>query len=220
MPDTHSKAMNERRRVLGMPESIDADLILVKKAQGGDSRAFDLLVLKYQHKVAAVVAKLVYEPDAVEDVVQEAFIKAYRALPGFRGDAQFFTWLYRIATNTAKNHLESMGRKPSYRGQDVEEVSQIDTPDALRDQDSPDGLLARKQLEVQLQKALSALPEDLRVALTLREFEGMSYQDISQIMDTPIGTVRSRIFRAREAIETELHAVVSGLSRQHHLQAN
>ncbi|MEJ2045072.1 MAG: RNA polymerase sigma factor RpoE [Reinekea sp.] len=197
-----------------MSETVDADLILVRKAQKGDPRAFDLLVLKYQHKVASVVSKLVSEHDAVEDIVQESFIKAYRAISGFRGDAQFFTWIYRIATNTAKNHLESMGRKPSYRGQNLDDVTQIDMTEKLHDQDSPDGLLARSQLEQHLQKVLAALPEDLRVALTLREFEGMSYQDISEIMSTPIGTVRSRIFRAREAVEQELHAVVSGLGRR------
>ncbi len=196
-----------------MSETADVDLILVKRAQNGDSRAFDLLVLKYQHKVASVVSRLVSERDAIEDVVQEAFIKAYRALPGFRGDSAFFTWIYRIATNTAKNHLESMSRRPSYRGLDIDEVSLIDTPERLRDQDTPDGLLARSQLEARLQQALSALPEDLKVALTLREFEGMSYQEISEIMDSPIGTVRSRIFRARESIEKELHAVMSGLGR-------
>lgn len=201
-----------------MSDSIDADLILIQKAQKGDSRAFDLLVLKYQHKVASVVSRLVSEPDAIEDVVQEAFIKAYRALPGFRGDSQFFTWIYRIATNTAKNHLESMGRRPSYRGQDIDEVAQIDMPEKLRDQDTPDGLLARRQLEEHLQSALSALPEDLKVALTLREFEGMSYQEISEIMDTPIGTVRSRIFRARESIENELHDVMSGLGRHQQVE--
>lgn len=201
-----------------MSESVDADLILIQKAQKGDSRAFDLLVLKYQHKVASVVSRLVSEPDAIEDVVQEAFIKAYRALPGFRGDSQFFTWIYRIATNTAKNHLESLGRRPSYRGQDIDDVAQIDMPEKLREQDTPDGLLARKQLEDHLQKALTALPEDLKVALTLREFEGMSYQEISEIMDTPIGTVRSRIFRARESIENELHDVMSGLGRHQQVE--
>lgn len=202
-----------------MSEQTDADLLLVRKAQSGDSRAFDLLVLKYQHKVASVVSRLVSEPDAIEDVVQEAFIKAYRALPGFRGDSQFFTWVYRIATNTAKNHLESMGRRPSYRAKDIDDVAQIDMPERLREMDTPDGVLARNQLETHLQKSLAALPEDLRVALTLREFEGMSYQEISEIMETPIGTVRSRIFRARESIENELHDVMSGLGRHHQVEA-
>jgi RNA polymerase sigma-70 factor (ECF subfamily) len=201
-----------------MSETVDTDLLLVQKAQKGDSRAFDLLVLKYQHKVASVVSRLVSEHDAIEDIVQEAFIKAYRALPGFRGDSAFFTWIYRIATNTAKNHLESMGRRPSYRGQDIDDLGQIEMPEKLREQDTPDGLLARSQLERQLQKALAALPEDLKTALTLREFEGMSYQDISEIMETPIGTVRSRIFRARESIENELHQVMSGLGRHDQLE--
>ena len=201
-----------------MAEQLDADLLLVQRAQKGDQRAFDLLVLKYQHKVASVVSRLISERDLIEDVVQEAFLKAYRALPGFRGDSQFFTWIYRIATNTAKNHIETLGRRPSYRGQDIDDVMMTDTPDGLRDLDTPDGLLARKQLEEKLQSALSALPEDLKIALTLREFEGMSYQEISEIMDTPIGTVRSRIFRARESIENELHAVMSGLGRHSNVE--
>ncbi|MDX1341555.1 MAG: RNA polymerase sigma factor RpoE [Reinekea sp.] len=202
-----------------MSDTVDVDLLLVQKAQKGDSRAFDLLVLKYQHKVASVVSRLVFEQDAIEDIVQESFIKAYRALHNFRGDSAFFTWIYRIATNTAKNHLEGMRRKPSYRGQDIDDVGQFDMPDKLREQDTPDGLLARAQLEDHLQQALRTLPEDLRVALTLREFDGMSYQDISEIMDTPIGTVRSRIFRAREAIENELHQVMSGLGRHDQLES-
>lgn len=202
-----------------MTEQKDVDLLLVKRAQGGDSRAFDLLVLKYQHKVASVVSRYVSEHDAIEDIVQEAFIKAYRALPGFRGDSAFYTWIYRIASNVAKNHLESMGRRPSYRAQDIEQVMLVDTPDRLRDVDTPDNILARNQLNHQLKLALSALPEDLKVALTLREFEGMSYQEISEIMDTPIGTVRSRIFRARESIEHELHAVMSGMGRLNQLQS-
>ena len=203
-----------------MSETVNADLILVRKAQKGDTRAYDLLVLKYQHKVAGVVAKLIYESDAIDDVVQETFIKAYRALSGFREEAQFFTWLYRIATNTAKNHIDAMRRKPSYRGQEIDELAVAESTDRLLDHDSPDGLLARRQLEQHLQQALSELPEDLRVALTLREFDGLSYQDISEIMNTPIGTVRSRIFRAREAIEEQLHAVVSGLGRRTQAQVN
>jgi RNA polymerase sigma-70 factor (ECF subfamily) len=198
---------------LGMAEATDVDLILVRKAQKGDKRAFDLLVLKYQHKLASVVFKLVSERDIVEDIVQDSFVKAYRALSGFRGDSAFFTWLYRIATNTAKNHLESAGRKPSYRAQDLDDLVIVDTPESLRDYDTPDDLLAKQQLELKLQQSLAALPEDLRTALTLREFEGKSYQDISEIMNTPIGTVRSRIFRAREHIEQKLHSVIAGRSR-------
>lgn len=193
-----------------MTEANKADQLLVQRAQKGDSRAFDLLVIKYQHRLAAVVVRWVSEPDIVEDIVQESFIKAYRALAGFRGDSAFFTWLYRIATNTAKNHLESMGRKPSYRARDVDELVQVETPDALHEADTPDALLARSQLEDKLQATLAELPEDMRVALTLREFEGMSYQDIAEVMSTPIGTVRSRIFRARETIEHELQQVMSG----------
>lgn len=197
-----------------MAESQDVDLLLVQRAQKGDRRAFDLLVLKYQHKVASVVSRYVSAQDGVEDVVQESFLKAYRALPNFRGDSAFFTWIYRIAINTAKNQLEILGRRPSYRAQDIDEVTAIDTPEQLRDLDTPDGLLARKELELHLEKALASLPEDLKTAVTLREFEGMSYQEISEVMETPIGTVRSRIFRAREFIEQELHTVMSGLGRK------
>ncbi|MFQ3231631.1 MAG: RNA polymerase sigma-70 factor (ECF subfamily) [Reinekea sp.] len=196
-----------------MADAADVDLLLVRKAQKGDKRAFDLLVLKYQHRLASVVAKLISERDIVEDIVQDSFVKAYRAITGFRGDSAFFTWLHRIATNTAKNHLESAGRKPSYRAQDLDALVTIDTPESLRDYDTPDGLMAKQQLEDKLQQSLAALPEDLRIALTLREFEGKSYQDISKIMDTPIGTVRSRIFRAREFIEQQLHSVIAGRNR-------
>lgn len=200
-----------------MSETQNADMLLVSRAQKGDSRAFDLLVLKYQHKVASVVAQYIKERDLIEDVVQEAFVKAYRALANFRGDSAFFTWLYRIATNTAKNHLETLRRRPSYRGQDIDDIELSETPDALREQNTPDGLMAKNQLQTHLNGALEKLPEDLRVALTLREFEGMSYQDISQIMETPIGTVRSRIFRARESLEQELQWVMSGENRQSHV---
>ncbi|MFQ3282049.1 RNA polymerase sigma factor RpoE [Reinekea sp.] len=196
-----------------MADAADVDLLLVRKAQKGDKRAFDLLVLKYQHRLASVVAKLISERDIVEDIVKDSFVKAYRAITGFRGDSAFFTWLHRIATNTAKNHLESAGRKPSYRAQDLDALVTIDTPESLRDYDTPDGLMAKQQLEDKLQQSLAALPEDLRIALTLREFEGKSYQDISKIMDTPIGTVRSRIFRAREFIEQQLHSVIAGRNR-------
>lgn len=201
-----------------MEQTVNADVLLVQRAQKGDSRAFDLLVLKYQHKVASVVAKYVSEQDIIEDLVQDSFIKAYRAISGFRGDAGFFTWMYRIATNTAKNHLESMGRRPSYRGKDIDELVKIDTPELLRDYDTPDNLLAKNQLDTHLKETIARLPEDLRVALTLREFEGMSYQEISEIMDTPIGTVRSRIFRAREHVESELAHLLSGSERSESVQ--
>lgn len=198
-----------------MAEATDVDLILVKKAQAGDKRAFDLLVLKYQHKLATVVIQLVSERDIVEDIVQESFVKAYRALSGFRGDSAFFTWLHRIATNTAKNHLESAARKPSYRAQDLDAMMVIETPEPLKSEESPDNLLARGQLESELNQLLNTLPEELRVAITLREFEGKSYEDISHIMGTPIGTVRSRIFRAREFIETNMQSVMAGRNRLH-----
>lgn len=191
----------------------DADQLLVDKAQKGEKRAFDLLVLKYQHRVATVVTRYLRDTDAVPDIVQEAFIKAYRALPAFRGDSAFYTWLYRIAINCANNHLDAAGRRPSGNSIDLEDMA-FTTPQALTDIASPDRLLAREQLERGLKQSLDRLPEDLRVAVTLREFEGLSYEDIAHIMDTPIGTVRSRIFRARDAIEKDLNSLMTAPSRQ------
>lgn len=188
-----------------MAERQDADQILVDKAQKGDKRAFDLLVLKYQHRVATVITRYLRDQDSVADIVQEAFIKAYRALPNFRGDSAFYSWLYRIAINCANSHLDASRRRPSQDGVDIDGLI---SADELLDLATPDRLLAREQMEQRLQRTLNALPEDLRVAVTLREFEGLSYEDIARIMDSPVGTVRSRIFRAREAIEVALEVPV------------
>ena len=191
----------------------DADQRLVDKAQKGEKRAFDLLVLKYQHRVATVVTRYLRDSDAVPDIVQEAFIKAYRALPAFRGDSAFYTWLYRIAINCANNHLDATGRRPSGNSVELDETS-LTTPRALTDIATPDRILERERLERGLKQSLDRLPQDLRVAVTLREFEGLSYEDIAHIMDTPIGTVRSRIFRARDAIEKDLNSLMTAPARQ------
>lgn len=194
----------------------DADQLLVEKALKGEKRAFDLLVLKYQHRVATVVARYLRENDAVQDIVQEAFIKAYRALPAFRGDSAFYTWIYRIAINCANSYLEARGRRPTSLGVDIDDVKRV-PPRALIDVASPEQLLVRDQMERQLKRSLDRLPEDLRVAVSLREFEGLSYDEIAHIMDTPIGTVRSRIFRARDAMEKDLNeqATPAGLPKAH-----
>lgn len=181
-----------------------SDQVLVKRVQAGDKQAFDLLVKQYQHKIIGLIGRYVYDPHEAMDVAQEAFIKAYRALPGFRGDSAFYTWLYRIAINTAKNHLVSRSRRPPDVDVDVDDAHYIDTGSELRDLESPESALYRDELERVVKTTLDRLPEDLRVALTLREFEGMSYDDIANVMECPVGTVRSRIFRAREVIDKEI----------------
>ena len=186
------------------------DQQLVEKVQAGDKRAFDLLVLKYQAKILALVSRYVQDSHEVQDVTQEAFIKAYRALPRFRGDAAFYTWLYRIAINTAKNHLVSRGRRPPGSDVDVEDAEYYEAGGALRDQENPENQLFRAELEKVVNTAIKELPDDLRAAVTLREFDGLSYEDIADIMDCPVGTVRSRIFRAREAIDTRVQAQLDG----------
>lgn len=177
------------------------DYQLVLRVQKGDKRAFDLLVLKYQYKLQAIVGRFIRDTDEVADVTQEAFIKAYRALAKFRGDSQFYTWLYRIAINTAKNHLVSKSRRPANTDIDVEDAEQFANNEKLIDDATPENSIMTDELAAIIKSALSALPEDLRTALTLREFEGMSYEDIAAIMDCPVGTVRSRIFRAREFLD-------------------
>ncbi len=177
------------------------DQQLVARVQKGDSRAFDLLVLKYQHKIFGLISRYVRDADEVQDVAQEAFIKAYKALPNFRGDSAFYTWLYRIAINTAKNHLVSRSRRPPGSDVELEDAEYLEGGDGLREIENPENALFGAELKAVVEGAISALPEDLRTAITLREFEGMSYEDIADIMDCPIGTVRSRIFRAREAID-------------------
>ena len=186
------------------------DRQLVEKVQAGDKRAFDLLVLKYQAKIQALVARYVQDSHEVQDVTQEAFIKAYRALPRFRGDAAFYTWLYRIAINTAKNHLVSRGRRPPGNDVEIEDAEYYETGGALRDQENPENQLFRAELEKVVNTAIKELPDDLRAAVTLREFDGLSYEDIADIMDCPVGTVRSRIFRAREAIDIRIQAQLDG----------
>ena len=180
---------------------------LVLRVQKGDKRAFDLLVLKYQYTLQAIVGRFIRDTDEVADVTQEAFIKAYKALPKFRGDSQFFTWLYRIAINTAKNYLVSKSRRPANTDIDVEDAQQFSNNDKLIDEATPENTIMTEELATIIKNGLSALPEDLRTALTLREFEGMSYEDIAAVMDCPVGTVRSRIFRAREFLDERVLAV-------------
>jgi RNA polymerase sigma-70 factor (ECF subfamily) len=190
----------------------NVDQALVERVQNGDSRAFDLLVLKYQNRISKLIARFVRNPADVQDVAQEAFIKAYRALPNFRGESAFYTWLYRIAINTAKNHLVAAGRKtPSY-AVDVQEVEKYDASEWLKEYATPERELLADEIQVTVNTALEGLPPDLREAITLREIEGLSYEDIAQVMDCPIGTVRSRIFRAREAIDEKLQPIVDSSS--------
>ena len=177
------------------------DQQLVEKVQKGDKRAFDLLVLKYQHKIFAIISRFVKDPMEVQDVAQESFIKAYRAIGSFRGDSAFYTWIYRIAINTSKNYLVSRGRRPPATDVEIDDDEGYTTADQLRDIASPEQHLARDQLKEQVNEAIRKLPEDLRTAVTLREMEGLSYEDIAEVMGCPVGTVRSRIFRAREAID-------------------
>ena len=188
----------------------EGDQQLVERVQKGDKRAFDVLVLKYQHRIYSLVTRFVRDPDEVQDVVQEAFIKAYRALPGFRGESAFFTWLYRIAINTAKNYLVSRARRPPGADVDIEDAEYLESAGALRDLAGPENQLMTEQLRAVIHKAIRALPEDLRTALTLREFEGLSYEEIAEVMRCPVGTVRSRIFRAREAVDHEILPLIEG----------
>ncbi len=186
------------------------DQALVERAQQGDKRAFDLLVRKYQHKIVKLISRYVSDPNEALDVAQEAFIKAYRALPNFRGDSAFYTWLYRIAINTAKNWLVSKGRRPPEADVTAEDAEQLEGGGSLRDYDTPDQLLARDEVERAVYQAIDELPHDLRTAITLREMEGMSYEEIAKAMECPVGTVRSRIFRAREAIDKKLRPLLKG----------
>ncbi len=187
-----------------------SDKQLVKRVQQGDRRAFDLLVLRYQHKIYGLVGRYVKDPDEVPDVVQEAFIKAYRAIGNFRGDSAFYTWIYRIAINTAKNYLVARGRRPPGSDIDADEAEQYEGGGALRDVANPENRLFTEQLRQAVDQAIRDLPEDLRTAVTLREFEGLSYEDIAAVMDCPVGTVRSRIFRAREAIDARIGPMLAG----------
>jgi RNA polymerase sigma-70 factor, ECF subfamily len=187
----------------------DIDQQLVERVQRGDKAAFDLLVVKYQRKIFRLLSRLIRDTAEIEDVAQEAFVKAYRALPNFRGDSAFYTWLYRIAINTAKNYLVSQGRRaPTSTQSDVEDAETFDDGDHLRDLNTPDSMLVTKQVGEAVNRAIDQLPEDLRTAIVLRELEGLSYEEIAESMQCPIGTVRSRIFRAREAVALELRPIL------------
>lgn len=180
---------------------VTGDQVLVQRVQRGDRRAFDLLVLRYQQRIVKLVMRYVHDPAEAEDVAQEAFIKAYRALPKFRGDSAFFTWLYRIAINTAKNYVVALQRRPVEYNLDLQAPEQRELNARLRDEDSPEGIALRDELQETVERAIASLPEELRTAIMLRELDGLSYEQIAQAMDCPVGTVRSRIFRARESID-------------------
>lgn len=187
---------------------MSADQELVKRVQAGDKKAFDLLILKYQQRIIHVITGYVHDPVEAMDVAQEAFIKAYRALPGFRGDSAFYTWLYRIAINTSKNHLTAASRRPPSSDVDAMDATiYYDAPE-LKEFETPENSLMSVELEHAIHAAIESLPDDTATAIKLREFEGMSYEEIAQAMDCPIGTVRSRIFRAREAIDKQVNAVM------------
>ena len=184
------------------------DKELIERVRNGDKAAYDILVLKYQQRIIHLVSRFVRNHSDALDVTQEAFIKAYRALPKFRGDSAFYTWLYRIAVNTAKNYLASQARRPIDNDYDISEIEQIGGADALKEQATPENLLQKDELQATVLKAMENLPDDLRSAIMLREVEGLSYEEIASVMDCPIGTVRSRIFRAREAIDNEMKPLI------------
>lgn len=199
IPQGYERVMSER----------EIDQALVERAQGGDQRAFDQLVGKYQRKLGRLLSRYIRDAAEIEDVSQEAFIKAYRALPSFRGDSAFYTWLYRIGINTAKNYLVSQGRRaPTSTDFDAEEAETFEDATQLRDINTPESLLMSKQIGQTVDGAMEALPEELRTAIMLREIEGLSYEEIAEIMKCPIGTVRSRIFRAREAVAAKLRPLL------------
>ncbi|MCZ2720826.1 RNA polymerase sigma factor RpoE [Marinomonas sp. 15G1-11] len=193
-----------------MPQGSPSDQELVERVQKGDKRAFDLLVIKYQYKVCGLISRYVNDQHEVMDVAQESFIKAYRAIHSFRGDSAFYTWLYRIAVNTAKNYLMSRSRRPAGNDVELDNDESFTIYEQLSDVASPDANLNRNRLEAAIYSVIKTLPEELKSAITLREFDGMSYEDIAQVMDCPVGTVRSRIFRAREAIEQHIRPYLDG----------
>ncbi len=186
----------------------ESDQALVERAQRGDKRAFDMLVRKYQQRIMKVLTRYVRDPMEVQDLAQETFIKAYKALPRFRGDSAFYTWLYRIAINTAKNYLVSQGRRPPQSDIDATEAETYEGESALKEYASPEREVLRDEIKETVFRAIEELPEDLKTAITLRELEGMSYEEIADAMECPIGTVRSRIFRAREAIDKKLRPLL------------
>lgn len=187
-----------------------SDEQLVKRVQQGDKAAFDLLVLKYQHRIAALVSRFIRDADEVQDVTQESFIKAYRALGNFRGDSQFYTWLYRIAVNTAKNYLVSRNRRPPGADIDIDDAVHFESETKLKDIASPESKAMSDELMARVNETIQSLPEDLRAALTLREYDGLSYEEIADVMGCPVGTVRSRIFRARETVDKAIEPLVAG----------
>jgi RNA polymerase sigma-70 factor (ECF subfamily) len=186
----------------------ELDWQIVQRVQQGDKAAFNLLVKKYQHRIANLISRYVSNNGDVADVAQEAFIKAYRAMPGFRGESAFYTWLYRIAVNSAKNYLVANGRKPPATDIDAEDAEYFEGSDALKEQDSPERLLLSEEIRAVVFNTIDKLPDELRTAITLRELEGLSYEEIAEVMACPIGTVRSRIFRAREAIDLQLKPLI------------
>jgi RNA polymerase sigma-70 factor (ECF subfamily) len=187
-------------------QSVDRELVV--RVQQGDKRAFDVLVLKYQHKIVKLISRYIRDHAECQDVAQEAFIKAYRALGGFRGDSAFYTWLYRIAINTAKNYLVAQGRRPGDDSIDAQDAEQFEGESSLKEYATPERMALKDEIERTVFQAIDDLPEDLRMAITLRELEGLSYEEIAQAMGCPIGTVRSRIFRAREAIDVKLQPLL------------
>jgi RNA polymerase sigma-70 factor (ECF subfamily) len=205
-PDDGSTEPHEPRDGLEQPGSgvEQSDLELVRRVQRGERGAFDLLVLRYQHKVVKLVARLLRDPAEAEDVAQEAFVKAYRAIGSFRGDSAFYTWLYRIAVNTARNTMASRQRRPVDYEADLSESQQSAVESRMRDLDTPEAAALTDEIHRTVNRAVEDLPEDLRTAIILREIEGLSYEEIAEAMDCPVGTVRSRIFRAREAIDRNL----------------
>jgi RNA polymerase sigma-70 factor (ECF subfamily) len=182
----------------------EGDRDLVRRVQKGDKRAFDILVRKYQHKVVNLISRYIHDQSEVLDVAQEAFVKAYRALPNFRGDSAFYTWMYRIAINTAKNYLVAQGRRLPLANVEAQEAEQFEGESSLKEYDTPENMLLKDDIEKTVFSAIENLPDDLRTAITLREMEGLSYEEIAEAMACPVGTVRSRIFRAREAIDKKL----------------
>jgi len=203
----HGQEEAERARM----SEAQVDQLLVERVQKGDKKAFDLLISKYQHRIVSLVARYVSDQTEALDVAQEAFIKAYRAIDRFRGDSAFYTWLYRIAINTAKNWLVARKRRPPVNDIDAADAEQYDMDSRLKEQGTPENELMREEIRRTVYETISELPDDLRTAIMLREMEGMSYEEIAVTMDCPIGTVRSRIFRAREAIDEKLKPLVDGI---------
>ena len=191
-----------------MSDQNNIDQQLIERIQRGDKNAFNLLVKKYQHKVVSLVSRYVNNPGDIPDVAQEAFIKAYRAIPDFRGESAFYTWLYRIAVNTAKNYIVAQGRRPPDMDVDSQDAETYDGAESLHEVANPENLMLSDEIRAEVASALASLPEDLRTAITLREIEGLSYEEIAEVMECPVGTVRSRIFRAREAIDKRIQPLL------------